>query len=199
MQVTLDDVGYRFGDGPWLFRHLERDLIDGVVIALTGPSGSGKSTLLALLAGILDPAEGSIATPDQMRACWIPQSPIGVAGRSARDHVAMPLLARGSALADADAAAEELLERVGLESRADARLGELSGGEAQRLMFARGLAAAPDVLLIDEPTAQLDRVTAATVDAVIGELAVPGTVTVVATHDAATRDACTDVLDLGAR
>ncbi len=73
---------------------------------------------------------------------------------------------------------------------------ELSGGEAQRLMLARGLASRPDVLLIDEPTAQLDRATADTVNLAIGAAATEGIVVVVATHDQATRAACTAWLDL---
>jgi lipoprotein-releasing system ATP-binding protein len=64
-------------------------------------------------------------------------------------------------------------------------------------MLARGVAAAPTLMLVDEPTAQLDRATAAEVNDAIGELAATGTTVVVATHDDATRAACEDVLDLG--
>ncbi|WIB11865.1 hypothetical protein DEJ36_13405 [Curtobacterium sp. MCPF17_052] len=65
-------------------------------------------------------------------------------------------------------------------------------------MLARGVAAAPTLMLVDEPTAQLDRTTAAEVNGVIAELAAAGTTVVVATHDDATRSACGEVLDLGA-
>lgn len=65
-------------------------------------------------------------------------------------------------------------------------------------MLARGIAAAPDLLLVDEPTAQLDLRTAASVSDALGRIATDGTIIVVATHDARTRDACTDVIDLGA-
>ncbi|WP_253953940.1 ABC transporter ATP-binding protein [Schaalia sp. 19OD2882] len=73
----------------------------------------------------------------------------------------------------------------------------LSGGEAQRLMLARGMAAAPDLLLVDEPTAQLDGRTARAVDAALSRLAEPGVIVVVATHDARTAAVCDEVVDLG--
>ncbi|QUY61669.1 P-loop NTPase family protein [Gulosibacter molinativorax] len=64
-------------------------------------------------------------------------------------------------------------------------------------MLARGIAAAPALLLVDEPTAQLDQRTAATVSDALANIATEGTIIVVATHDARTRDACTDIIDLG--
>ena len=72
----------------------------------------------------------------------------------------------------------------------------LSGGEAQRLMLARAVAAAPQLLLIDEPTAQLDVVTAEKVNTAIGSMAAPERIILVATHDPRTRDSCTGLLDL---
>ena len=72
----------------------------------------------------------------------------------------------------------------------------LSGGEAQRLMLARAIASEPGLLLVDEPTAQLDLPTARTVNASLGALRSPATIIVVATHDAATRDSCSDHVDL---
>jgi lipoprotein-releasing system ATP-binding protein len=128
---------------------------------------------------------------------WVFQNPHGVARRTALDHVTLPLLARGAPRRAADERAMEILDRFGLAPRATARFRELSGGEAQRLMLARGVASAPTLMLVDEPTAQLDRSTAAEVNDAIGELAATGTTVVVATHDDATRGACGDVLDLG--
>lgn len=90
-----------------------------------------------------------------------------------------------------------MLDTFGLRSVAARPFGELSGGEAQRLMLARGLAAAPGLFLVDEPTAQLDRETASAVNAAIGAIAANATIVVVATHDPETRDACTDHLVLG--
>lgn len=196
MSVTLSDLGHRFGDGPWLFSGLSLVLEPGHVYALTGPSGSGKSTLLGILAGWISPAAGTVLHTGEPSMTWIAQHPHGVARRAVIDHVELPLLAQGHDARTAHARAMELLARFHLQDHADHRFSALSGGEAQRLMLARGIAAAPSLLLVDEPTAQLDRRTAATVDAVIGELASDGTVVVVATHDAQTKDACTDRIDL---
>ena len=199
MQITLHDVGHRFPGGPWLFRHLDAVLQSGGVYSLTGPSGSGKSTLLALLASWVAPEEGSISRPESARVGWVFQNPHGTPHRSARDHVALPYLARGLAPKAADAQADELLARFDLSHAGERPFRELSGGEAQRLMLARGLAAQPDLFLIDEPTAQLDRQTAATVNSCISALATSSTIVVVATHDDDTRDACTDHIRLERR
>lgn len=197
VQVALAGVGHRFGpETPWLFRNCDRVLESGHVYALVGPSGSGKSTLLSIIAGWLAPAEGVVEMPPDYRIAWVFQNPHGVARRTARDHVALPLLAAGASPAQADADADVLLDRFGLASVSQRPFRQLSGGEAQRLMLARGIASAPDLLLIDEPTAQLDHTTSRTVNRAIAQLATAGTIIVVATHDPATRDACTDVIQL---
>lgn len=197
MRVDLRTVGHRFGDGPWLFRGLDASLEDATVTALVGPSGSGKSSLLALLAGWHQPAEGSIVRePGGGPVVWVMQGPLGVPARTALDHVSLPLLARGATIADAEAEAHALLGRCRMGERAQAPFRELSGGEAQRLMLARALAASPSLLLIDEPTAQLDRETSRTIDAVIASMATEGVVVVVATHDPETAQACGQRLQL---
>ncbi|WP_306232623.1 ATP-binding cassette domain-containing protein [Agrococcus beijingensis] len=199
MRLTLDGLGHRFNGGPWLFRRLSAEIAGGSSIAVTGPSGSGKSTLLAILAGLFAPAEGTVEHDRSRRVIWVPQLPHGVPRRSVADHVLLPLSARGVAEDEADAEAERLLDAVGLADRAEARFDTISGGEAQRLMVARALATDPSLLLVDEPTAQLDRATAAIVNAMLRSLTAPDTVIVVATHDAATRDACDVVLDIAGR
>lgn len=197
MPVTLHAVGHRWPGGTELFRDVEWVFEEGSVTALVGPSGAGKSTLLAVLARMLVPTAGTVELPTGAEVLWVFQNPHGVARRSALDHVSLPLLARGLTRRAADDRATEVLERFGLARRSSARFRELSGGEAQRLMLARGVASAPTLMLVDEPTAQLDRATAAEVNDAIGELAATGTTVVVATHDDATRAACGDVLDLG--
>jgi len=166
----------------------------GRTYALTGPSGSGKSTLLGLLAGWDTPTEGVVARDGHVG--WVFQVPHGTPRRSAVDHVALPFLIRGAEPHDATERAMELLDRFRLRHIAEQQFRRLSGGEAQRLMLARAVAAEPDVLLVDEPTAQLDLATARGVNASIGELRSERTIVVVATHDAETRDSCTDHIDL---
>lgn len=197
MSVTLDGVGHAWPDGPVLFHDLRWTFPDDTVTALVGPSGSGKSTLLAILAGMLRPTQGTVSRVPTRRALWVFQNPHGVPRRRVLDHVALAYLARGADRRAADARATEVLERFGLGHRVRASFAELSGGEAQRLMLARGIASAPGLMLVDEPTAQLDRSTASEVNRAIGALAASGTVVVVATHDDDTRASCEAVLDLG--
>lgn len=91
----------------------------------------------------------------------------------------------------------DLLEAFGLETLSHKPFRDLSGGEAQRLMLARGVASDAGLLLVDEPTAQLDPHTALTVNEHLHQASLGGAIVVVATHDLHTRDACTDLIDLG--
>ena len=194
--VALRDVGHTFTGNTWLFRSLNVELRPDRVYALVGPSGSGKSTLLSILAGWVKPSEGSVRRVNIRKTSWVFQNPIGVARRNVIDHVALPYLARGLDAPRAEAYARELLAQFGLADRAFSEYRELSGGEAQRLMLARGVASGADLLLVDEPTAQLDVHTADTVNARLGALSRRGMIVVVATHDHRTRDAATDVINL---
>lgn len=198
MLVTLSGLGHRFEGQPFLFEDVGAELLPGRVYALTGPSGSGKSTLLGILAGWITPTRGTVRRDGIEKTGWIFQNPHGVARRTALDHVTLPLIACGATRAEADRDGCRLLERFGLAHAAERPFKALSGGEAQRLMLARGIAAAPDLLLVDEPTAQLDQHTSATVSDALSKIATAGTIIVVATHDTRTRDACTDIIDLGA-
>lgn len=195
-RVVADQLGHRFGASPPLFRDLGFTLRPNDVWALVGPSGSGKSTLLSILAGWMTPTAGTLRREQISSVAWVFQNPIGVPGRSAEDHVALPLLARGESHGSARVQAREFLSRMGLADVAASPFKNLSGGEAQRLMLARGLASSPDLLLVDEPTAQLDATTADAVNSAIAAIAGRGSIVVVATHDPRTRDACTDVIEL---
>ncbi|MDR2929287.1 MAG: ATP-binding cassette domain-containing protein [Propionibacteriaceae bacterium] len=196
MRLSVHGLGHRFTPDHWLFQGVELEFEPGQVYALTGPSGSGKSTLLSLLAGWETPAAGRIERIGVHRVCWVFQNPHGSPMRAAIDHVALPILARGATAREADRQAETYLRQFGLAEVARSPFRALSGGEAQRLMLARGIASNPDLLLIDEPTAQLDLATADEVNATLTSMASPTRIVVIATHDARTRDACTRHLDL---
>lgn len=196
MRVGLAGVGHRFPGCPPLFEDLTADLAPGHVYALTGPSGSGKSTLLGIIAGWIPPTSGSIAREGISGIQWVFQSPHGVAGRTALDHVSLPFLARGLSRADADTAAHTLLQDMGIAHLASSAFRHLSGGEGQRLMIARALAANPDLLLLDEPTAALDHRTAQEVVDVVAALAQRDCIVVIATHDPRVQERCTDRLPL---
>lgn len=197
MLVAGQQVGHRFPGTGWLFRRLSFQLTPGRTTAVTGPSGSGKSTLLAIMAGWETPVEGSVAKQGVARVGWVFQNPHGMAHRSALDHVSFPLLTCGLARPDADEQAMGILNRFGLGDVAKRDFADLSGGEAQRLMLARAVASTPDLLLVDEPTAQLDRQAAASVAGVLDEMAGTDLMVVIATHDQAVAAQAGQIIDLG--
>jgi ABC-2 type transport system ATP-binding protein len=126
---------------------------DGEAVALVGPNGAGKSTLLSLLAGALEPSEGTIQRRKGVRVGWAPQRPAQYGRLSAREN--LELFARLEGEHDPAAAAEGLLVEFGLPGKAKPS-SELSVGNRQRLNLAIALLGDPEVLLLDEPTAALD-------------------------------------------
>lgn len=150
---------------------LQIDVARGEFIALVGESGSGKTTLLHLLAALDTPTKGEVYFEGRKlsqfrgdeRALYRNEK-IGFVWQmhyllpefSALENVIIPQLIRGRATGPARSRARELLVEVGLESASHRRVGELSGGEQQRVSLARALANQPTVLLADEPTGSLD-------------------------------------------
>lgn len=110
--------------------------------------------------------------------------------------MALPLLARGMSRAQADVEANRLLDAFNLAHLAERSFRDLSGGEAQRVLLARGLACSPTLLLVDEPTAQLDQSTARDIASTLGSLREDGVSVVIATHDPSIRAQCDAVIDL---
>ncbi|MCH9275827.1 ATP-binding cassette domain-containing protein [Bifidobacterium amazonense] len=194
--VVTHDLAHRFPGTDVLFEHLDFAAEPGQTIAVCGPSGCGKSTLLSILAGWEKPYHGSVERIGIRRIGWVFQNPYGVANRTALDHVVFPLLAKGMRRRDAETQALDAMNLFDLGYAADRRFSDLSGGEAQRLMLARAVCSRPDLLLVDEPTAQLDTRTAHSVSHVLGNLAGQGMIVLIATHDPDTRDTCGRVLDL---
>jgi ABC-2 type transport system ATP-binding protein len=124
----------------------------GDVLALIGPNGAGKSTLLSILAGALDPSDGSASTGTP-KIGWVPQKPAHYQRLTPREN--LELFARLEGVEDAAAVAGRYIGLLDLPD--DGRLtAELSAGNQQRLNVAVALLAGPDVLLLDEPTASLD-------------------------------------------
>ena len=183
--VLLEALHKRFGE-----RIILQDLTlraePGERIALLGESGSGKSTLLNIIAG-LEPADSgrvevaghSLIGLDDDHAAALRRQLIGFAFQafhllghlSVQRNVAVPLLLNGIPPAEALERAATVLGRLGLGSRLQAPIRELSGGEQQRVALARALVAAPRVLLADEPTGNLDPSSARTALALIAEQA----------------------------
>lgn len=180
-----------------LFEDLTFRLRGGEVAAVVGPSGSGKSTLLSILEGWERPRSGEIRRNGVARSGWVFQNPHGMARRTALDHVTFPLLTQGLSWAAAELRARDILEAFQLTASAEKPFAALSGGEGQRVMLARMLAFNPQLILVDEPTAQLDAEMASTVNGVLRSLSNEGAIVVVATHDAATAGVCDRAIDLG--
>lgn len=196
MLLKAIGLAHRFPGTDVLFEHLDFTIAPGQTVALCGPSGCGKSTLLSILAGWVKPWAGQVEREGIHRIGWVFQNPYGVPERTALDHVVFPLLCHGMSRREAIPEAKEAMGLFDLDYAVDRRFSELSGGEAQRLMLARAVCSHPDVLLVDEPTAQLDTRTAGSVSEVLGNLAGQGMIVVVATHDPRARDACGRVIDL---
>ncbi|KFI51325.1 ATP-binding cassette domain-containing protein [Bifidobacterium callitrichos] len=194
--VDVRDLGQRFGTMPFLWRHVTFSVRRGQTIALCGRSGCGKSTLLSIVAGWFSPTEGEVRSPDKARVSWVFQNPYGAVYRTVLDIAAYPLITRGWRRAEADAEALRVLAEFGLDELRDRLFAELSGGEAQRLMLVRAINSKPDILLVDEPTAQLDSKTALVVDDKLVALAGRGAAVLIATHDRRTRESCDRVIDL---
>ena len=138
------------------------DIDKGELISIVGPSGCGKTTLLRMIAGLLDPTSGSITING--KECKGPGPDRGMVfqdyalfpWRAVRTNVEFGMEVNGMSKEDRRKRADKLLDVVGLEKFADARVHELSGGMKQRVAIARALATHPDVILMDEPFGALD-------------------------------------------
>ena len=188
-------------------RELETIALRGADLALErgswtsvmGPSGSGKSTLLHVMAGLLEPSGGAVMLDGQDITRLAPQdrarrrrTTIGVVLQrdnlhpllDAADNVALPLKLDGRPRNEISERVERLISDVGLTDRRHSGAGQLSGGEAQRIAIATALAPHPRVLLADEPTGELDEITAAALLDLIDRLRVQeGTTVLTVTHN----------------
>ena len=184
---VLEDVNFVVGSGE--------------VVAVLGRSGSGKTTLLNILGLLTDPSEGTLVVDGRLsrqmaeaersrlrgdRFGFVFQDYVLLERRTALENVAAPLLhATRSAYRERQAAATEMLGRVGLGDRARSYPWQLSGGQQQRVAVARALVRRPAVVLADEPTGSLDVDTGAEVlQLLLGLVREEGCSLVLVTHDA---------------
>ncbi len=200
--LSCRNLGKSYDEGPesvQVLSGLNLELHAGERIAIVGSSGSGKSTLLNLLGGLDRPTHGSV---------WLAGEELSALGERARgllrnrelgfvyqfhhllpeftalENVCMPLLIGRTAIPEARERAEALLKRVGLGHRLNHKPAELSGGERQRVAIARALVNRPGLVMLDEPTGNLDHHTAQGIQELMQELSSASrTAFLVVTHD----------------
>jgi putative ABC transport system ATP-binding protein len=200
--VVLDHVWRVYsasGDARAGVFDISAEIEPGAFVSVTGPSGSGKTTLLNLVAALDSPDKGSVivdgrdigALGERAQASYrlstvgtvFQDAPL-VAELSVANNVALPGLLLGTGRTELDDRVAELLARVGLEAKHDAFPAELSIGQRQRAGLARALVNKPALLVADEPTGNLDRVTGRQVLALVAEARDHGCTVVLVTHDA---------------
>ncbi|MGB0443079.1 MAG: ATP-binding cassette domain-containing protein [Pseudohongiellaceae bacterium] len=204
MSVVLEclDLGKTYTEGPQcleVLRQISLQVKRGEQLAILGSSGSGKTTLLNLLGGLDLPSRGRViiagqdlAEVDETERGRIRNLYLGfvyqfhhlLAEFNALENISMPLLIGGYSRKDALQKSQIMLERVGLLDRASHKPSELSGGERQRIAIARALVTEPACVLLDEPTGNLDRNTALSIQALMSDLNEKLNISyIVVTHD----------------
>lgn len=209
--LALSDVCLSFGDGDSTVHaldHVDLGVEPGELVAVVGPSGAGKSSLLAVAGGLGRPTSGTVSVDGievtaldprataklrRERVGFVFQSGNLLPALTARDQLLLVEKIAGRPGRNPD----ELLASVGMEHRAQRRPGQLSGGERQRVGIARALMAEPSLLLVDEPTAALDRKRShEVVELLARETHTSGVATIMVTHDHEILRHCDRVLEM---
>jgi len=197
--IQFQHVFKSYGRGRNILADINFDVAAGEFVFVSGPSGAGKSTLLKLIGGLELPSRGSVQVNGQRlekmtaRARPYLRRAVGVIlqdthllfDRTAIANVTLPLTVTGHSHAQAQARARAALDKVGLAGREQANPIELSGGEQQRLAIARAIVNRPAILIVDEPTANLDHDTATRIMNVFRDFNQVGVTTLIASHDQA--------------
>ena len=201
VRVSATGLTVRIG-GVTVLDGVDVELRPATLTAVVGPSGSGKTTLFNVLAELQEPSAGRVefdGTPiaaSSVRIGLVHQAFALLSLLTAAENVELAAQVLGG---DGDAirvSAQSCLAAVNLVDRADHLLEELSGGEQQRVAIARAMITEPQLMLADEPTAQLDHDTRETIVAILRRMADDGATVVVATHDPEVAALCDDVVEL---
>ncbi len=185
LPLVLEDVSFMVS-GRTLIDRVSVEIGAGPRTIILGPNGAGKSVLMRLCHGLLRPTSGSILwkgpNAGRQRQAMVFQRPV-VLRRSTLANVEYGLKLAGTAAPERGLRARDVLEAVGLADVAERPARVLSGGEQQRLALARAWALGPEVLFLDEPTANLDPGAAREVENIVGQIRASGTKIIMTTHN----------------
>jgi zinc transport system ATP-binding protein len=208
--IAINKVFFHYPGMPNILENVDLLVEKGDFIALTGPNGSAKTTLLKLIIGLLKPQAGTIELfgqdigifKDWYKIGYVPQKtnffnpdfPASVQEIISLNKLKQNILGNRSALQNR---VEEVLELVSLREKRKEKIGELSGGEVQRVLIARSLINRPEILLLDEPTANLDMVNQEKLNQLLKDLNDNLNLTIVlVTHDLKVKRNAKRVLEL---
>ncbi|OEZ62571.1 cell division ATP-binding protein FtsE [Duganella sp. HH105] len=208
--IEFRNVSKHYGADTTALRDISLTVAKGELVFLAGPSGAGKSTLLKMIAAMERPSAGQVIVNGQdiarIKPAAVPflrrnlglifQQQRLLTDRSILANVMLPLLVTGASRAQAEQRARAALDKVGLLDRADAQPLALSGGEQQRVSIARAIVNRPQVILADEPTANLDRASADKVLDALKAFHSVGVTCLISSHDEQMLDAAARVIHL---
>lgn len=194
--LRIADLGKQYANGHWGLRHATATIASGRMTAVLGPNGAGKSTLIHMIAGAIQPSEGSIELTDPVaRIGWSSQRTTIDWYLNVLQNVTMGGRLYGIDRRTCDTRARELLEQFRLGDKLTADVSMLSGGQQQRIQVARTLLSDPDIMLLDEPTASLDVESSESVLGLIRDRVACGATALISSHDLGLLERyCDDVL-----
>lgn len=195
VRLKIENLSFSYGKRKVL-ENIELEVAEGEILCLVGPNGAGKSTLLKCIAGIIRPNSGRIllGEADLTRASLKRLSKIiGYVPQSVRPSVSttvfeailtsrLPYIGWSPSIIDLEKT-EDIIKRLGLEELAFRYINEVSGGELQRVLLAMALVKEPKVLLLDEPTSNLDLKHQIEILRLVRDLRCRGLIIIMATHD----------------
>ena len=208
--IEFQSVSKQYSAHAVALRDVSLNIAKGELVYLAGPSGAGKSTLMKMIAAIERPSAGAILVNGQdigkLRREGVPflrrnlglifQQQKLLNDRNILANAMLPLLVMGASKSEAEQRARAALDKVGLLDRAKALPLELSGGEQQRVAIARAIVNRPQIILADEPTANLDRASADKVLDALRAFHSVGVTCMISTHDEQVLDAAARVIHL---
>ncbi|HBZ07119.1 MULTISPECIES: cell division ATP-binding protein FtsE [Massilia] len=208
--IEFHNVSKKYSVDATALRDVTLNIDKGELVYLAGPSGAGKSTLMKMVAAVERPSSGRVVVFGQdigkIKKAGIPflRRNLGLIfqhqrllnDRNILANTMLPLLVTGAPRAQAEQRARAALDKVGLLERAKAHPLELSGGEQQRVAIARAIVNRPQIILADEPTANLDRVAADKVIDALRAFNAVGVTCVISTHDEQILDRAARVIRL---